>query len=64
MPPDADDLFRILFWSWSVVVEFFVQAVGGKRRRPATTRGDAFRRAMELNIILSISISMCFSSRG
>ena len=51
MPPDADDLFRILFWSWSVVVEFFVQAVGGKRRRPTTTRGDAFRRAMELNII-------------
>ena len=32
-------------------------AVGGKRRRP-TTREEAFRRAMELNIILSIS--MCY----
>lgn len=35
-----------------------MQAVGGKRRRP-TTRDEAFRRAMELNIILSIS-TWCF----
>lgn len=53
MPPDADDLFRI-FWSWSV--EFFVAV--GKRRRLTTPR-EAFRRAMELNIIVVYIKKLC-----